>query len=87
MFGFDDGEAGKDRIIEIGFLEGESGDLVVVVGRVVESAFVEIITRGVKGAFVFVVAEVTAAVLLIDGMENVEELADARKLVVGRNGI
>ncbi len=56
----------------------------IVVGRVVENALLEIVAGTVKGMLVFVIAEIAAAVLLVDGVENMEELADATELVVGR---
>ncbi len=85
----------------------------VVVGGVVEDAFVEVVAGGVDGVFVTlggvcrgagfgrccvsicvgvcagdcVGGDVAAAVLLVDGVEDVEELADAGKLVVGGEGI
>lgn len=77
LFGFEDGVDDELVGIEIFGVETEGGDLVVGVGRVVENAVFEVITGGVDGVFVFAVAEVAAAVLLVDGVEDVEELADA----------
>ena len=73
--------------VEVGFGEAVRSDLVVVVTSVIERASVEVVTVGKDGDFVFVVAEVGAAALLVDGVENVEELADARDFIVGREGI
>ena len=77
LFGFEDGVDDELVGIEIFGVEIEGGDLVVGVGRVVENAVFEVIAGGVDGVFVFAVAEVAAAVLLVDGVEDVEELADA----------
>ena len=77
LFGFEDGVDDELVGIEIFGVEVEGGDLVVGVGRVVENAVFEVIAGGVDGIFVFAVAEVATAVLLVDGVEDVEELADA----------
>ena len=77
LFGFDDGVDDELVGIEIFGVETEGGDLVVGVGRVVEDAVLEVIAGGIDGVFVFAIAEVAAAVLLVDGVEDVEELADA----------
>lgn len=77
LFGFEDGVDDELVGIEIFGVEIEGRDLVVGVGRVVENAVFEVIAGGVDGIFVFAVAEVATAVLLVDGVEDVEELADA----------
>ena len=77
LFGFEDGVVDVLVGIEIFGVEIEGRDLVVGVGRVVENAVFEVIAGGVDGIFVFAVAEVATAVLLVDGVEDVEELADA----------
>ncbi len=59
----------------------------VVVGCVIENALFEIIARTIERMFVFVITEVAATVLLVDGVENVEELANTGELVVGRDGV
>lgn len=59
----------------------------IIIGSVVENAFFEIVTGAINRMFVFVVADVTTTVLLVDGMENVEELADARHFIIGRKGM
>lgn len=77
----------KDRIgdeligIEIGGSEFNGGDLVVVISCVVEDAALEVIAGGIDSVFVFVIAKVAATVLLVDGVEDVEELADAGEFV------
>ena len=77
LFGFEDGVDDELVGIEIFGVEIEGRDLVVGVGRVVENAVFEVVAGGVDGVFVFAVAEVATAVLLVDGVEDVEELADA----------
>lgn len=59
----------------------------IIIAGVIESAGREVVTVGINGDLVLVVAEVGAATLLVDGMEDVEELADVAELVVGREGI
>lgn len=87
MFGVD--ERGMEELggIEIVFGEAVRGDLVVVISGVVEGAGIEVVAVGKDGDFVFIVAKVGATALLVDGMENVEELVDARDFVVGGEGI
>lgn len=68
-------------------MEVDGADLMVIIRRVIANALVEIIAGGIDGDFVFAVAEVTAAALLVDGMEDVEELADAGEFVVGGKGV
>ncbi len=87
LFGSDDGKANEIGTVEIGFMHVDSGNLMIVIGSVVTDALIEIVARRVDGDFVFVVAEVAATTLLVDGMENVEELADTRELVVGGEGM
>ena len=82
MFGFNDGMDDKLVGVEVFGSEFESGDLVVVIGSVVENTVFEVVAGGVDGVFELVVAEVAAAELLVDGVEDVEELADAGEFVV-----
>lgn len=81
LFGIKDGVGDELVGVEIGAREFNSGDLVVVISRVVEDAALEVITGGIDSVFVFVIAKVTATILLIDGVEDVEELADAGEFV------
>lgn len=50
--------------------------MIIVRGVIADTLF-EIVARRVDGNFVFAIAEVTTTALLVDGMENVKELADA----------
>ncbi len=59
----------------------------VIIAGVIESAGREVVAVGINGDLVLVVAEVGAATLLVDGMEDVEELADIAELIIGREGI
>lgn len=77
LFGVKDGIGDELIGIEIGGSEFNGGDLVVVISCVVEDAALEAIAGGIDGVFVFVIAKVAATVLLVDGVEDVEELADA----------
>lgn len=87
LFGGDEGITDERSGIEVGFFEVDSGDLVVVVAGVVEETLFEIIAVGIDGDFVFIITEVGAAALLVDGVEDVEELADTAYLVVGGEGM
>ena len=68
-------------------MEVDSGNLVIIISRIIEDALLEVIAWAIKSVFIFVVAEVAAAVLLVDGVEDVEELADTAYLVVGGEGM
>ncbi len=81
LFGFEDGVDDKLVGIEVFGVEVEGGDLVVGIGCVVEDALLEVVAGGIEGVFEFVVAKVATAVLLLDGVENVEELVDAGEFV------
>ncbi len=59
----------------------------IIVASIIENALLKIIAVGENGDFVFVVAEIVATALLIDGMQNVEELADAAHFVGFGEGI
>ncbi len=87
LFGFDDGESNEIGRVEVGFLEGNGGDLVVAVGRVIENALFEVVAGRIDGVLELVVAEIAAAVLLLDGMEDVEKLVHAGEFVGGGAGI
>lgn len=87
LFGGDEGITDERSGIEVGFFEVDSGDLVVVVAGVVEETLFGIIAVGIDGDFVFIITEVGAAALLVDGVEDVEELADAARLIVGGEGM
>ena len=68
-------------------MEVDSGNLVIIISRIIEDALLEVITGAIKSVFVFVVAEVAAAVLLVDRMEDMEELTNAAHLVIGGEGM
>lgn len=59
----------------------------IIVGSIIESTGLEVVTVGENGDFVFVVAEIGAAALLVDGVEDMEELADVAEFVVGGDGV
>ncbi len=63
----------------------DSSNLVIVVGSIIADTGIEIVARGINRDFVFVVAEFAEATGLVDGMEDVEELADAAFWVVWGN--
>lgn len=81
LFGVKDGVGDELVGVEIGAREFNGGDLVVVISRVVEDAALEAIAGGIDSVFIFIIAKVAATVLLVDGMEDVEELADTGELV------
>ena len=55
----------------------DGSDLVVAVGRVVVNALVGVAAAGVQGDLVLAAVQLTAAALLLDSMQDVEELPDA----------
>ena len=59
----------------------------VVVGSIITQAFFKVVARRINGDFVFVITKVAAAALLVDGMQNMEELADAGHFVGIRKGM
>lgn len=81
LFGVKDGVGDELVGVEIGAREFKSGDLVVVISRVVEDAALEAIAGGIDSVFVFVIAEVAATILLVNGVEDVEELTDTGEFV------
>ena len=82
LFGSNDGEADEVGVVEVGLVHVDGGNLVIVVGSVVADALFEVVAGRVDSDFVLIVTEVATATLLVDGMENVEELADTRELIV-----
>ncbi len=68
-------------------MEVDGGNLVIIISRIIENTLLKVITGAIKSVFIFVVTEVTAAVLLVDRVEDVEELADTAYLVVGGEGM
>lgn len=68
-------------------MQVDGRNLMVVVASVVKRAGFEVVTVGINGDFVLIIAEVRTATLLIDRMKNVEELADIAELVVVGEGI
>lgn len=82
LFGFEDGKAGEGGGIEIGAVEFDGGNLVVVIGSVVKNGVLEVVAGTIDRIFEFVVAEIAATVGLFNGVEDVEELTDAGEFVV-----
>lgn len=80
LLGIDHREAGKFGGFEIGFVYVDSGDLVIVVASVIGNALIEIVTGAIDGDFELGGFKfgLVGATGLIDGVEDVEILADAR---------
>ena len=90
LFGGDEGIAGEVGAVKVNAMEVNGGDLVVVVAGVVVNAGAEVAAGGIDGDFVFGIvggAEAAGAAGLINGVENVEELADAAEFVGGGDGV
>ena len=68
-------------------MEVDSGNLVIIISRIIENTLFEVIAGAIKSVLVLVVTEVAAAVLLVDGMEDMEELANAAHFVIGGEGM
>lgn len=71
--------------VEIDFAHIDGGDLVVVITSVIGDTLIKIITRTINGDFELGGIEfgLVGAAGLVDGVENVEILADAGEFVVG----
>ena len=65
----------------------DCGDLVILIGGVVIDSLARIAAGGVERDFVMSLTDLTAAALLIDGAENMEELADALGFGVSGEGM
>ena len=74
----------EGHTVQIFVVHGHSGDLVVIVGRVVIDTCIGVAAACVEGDLVLAVIQLTAAALLLYRAEDVEELADTAHLVVGR---
>lgn len=68
-------------------MEVDGGNLVIVISHIVENTLLKVIAGAIKSVFIFVVTEVAAAVLLVDGVEDMEELANAAHFVIGGEGM
>ena len=90
LFGSDEGIAGEVGAVKVNAVEVNGGDLVIVVAGVVVNTGAEVATGGIDGDFVFGIvggAEAAGAAGLVNGVENVEELADAAELVGSGDGV
>ena len=68
--------AGQLGAVQVFPVHIHSGDLVVAVGRVVINAFVGVAATGVEGDLILAAVQLTAAALLFDRVQDVEELVD-----------
>ena len=90
LFGGDEGVAGEVGAVKVNAVEVNGGDLVIVVAGVVVDTGAEIAAGGIDGDFVFRIvggAEAAGAAGLVNGVENVEELADTAEFVGGGDGV
>ena len=90
LFGGDEGIAGEVGAVKVNAVEVNGGDLVIVVAGVVVDAGAKVAAGGIDGDFVFGMvggAEAAGAAGLVNGVENVEELADAAELVWSGDGV
>ena len=90
LLGGDEGIAGEVGAVKVNAVEVNGGDLVVVVAGVVVNAGAEVAAGGIDGDFVFGIvggAEAAGAAGLVNGVEDVEELADAAEFVGGGDGV
>ena len=74
----------KFASVEVFVVHVNGVDLVVVIGRVVVDALRRVAAGGVDGNLILVLSDLAAAALLVDGTEDVEELAHAGALVIRR---
>ena len=90
LFGSDEGIAGEIGAVKVNAVEVNGGDLVIVVAGVVVDASAEVATGGIDSDFVFGMvggAEAAGAAGLVNGVEDVEELADAAEFVGSGDGV
>ena len=90
LFSSDEGIAGEVGAVKVNAMEVNGGDLVVVVAGVVVNTGAEVAAGGIDGDFVFGIvggAEAAGAAGLVNGVENVEELADAAEFVGSGDGV
>ena len=87
LFDFDDLILVEFSGVEVDVMKVDGGNLVVVISCIIENTLLKVVAGTIKSVFVFVVTEVAAAVLLVDRVEDVEELANATHLVVGGEGM
>ena len=73
--------------IKIFAVHVDCGNLVILIGGVVIDSLARIAAGGVERDFVMSLTDLTAAALLIDGAENMEELADALRFGVPGEGM
>ena len=66
LLSLDDRQADEVGGVEVGIVHLDSRNLVVVVGGVVEDAFLQVVAGAINRVLVLALAEVTAAVLLVD---------------------
>ena len=78
--------AAKFASVEILTVHVNGVDLVIVVGRVVVDALRCVAAGGVNRDLILVFSDLAAAALLIDGAEDMEELAHTGALVILRKG-
>ena len=85
LLGVDHRETGELDSFEIGFVHIDSGNLVIIIASVIGDALIEIVTRTIDGDFELSRFELglIGATGLVDGVENMEVLADGRELVIG----
>ena len=85
LFGVDHREAGELGSLKIGFVHINSGNLVIVIASIIGDALIKIVSRAINGdfelgGFKFGLIRTTG---LINGVENVEVLADGREFIIG----
>lgn len=59
----------------------------IIIGSVIANTLFEVVAGRINCDFVFIITEVAAAALLVDGMKDMEELTDTGELVIGGEGM
>ena len=75
------------RSIQILIVHVHGTYLMVVIGRVVHDALISVVARGLERYLELSGLHLTAAPLLIDTSEDMEELADAFRFPLSRKGV
>ena len=87
MFALHQRVAGQLGAVQVFPVHIHSGDLVVAVGRVVINAFVGVAAAGVERDLILAAVQLTAAALLFDRVQDVEELVDTLGLAAAGLGV
>ena len=79
--------AHQQTAVQIFLVHIYSGNLMIVISRIIVNTFIRIAAAGIKGNFIVTLPHITASSLLVNGAQNMKELADAFLLRISGNRI